>query len=213
MAKKQKKIHIDNLHLTKKLNPEYQTAFQRIYEYLLDSKLSAWDISIVANIAMQQCLEGMQANKKATMVIPKDLKDYVQKYSKGPVYKEMKKKLRDMDYEKLQIGNIWMVFAICIVLFFLKNLMMQKFLVNYIVDVVVACIAGGIAMQNFLIKRRIIQRYQFGDYYLKIDIAALVACIFIKIISPSNFDITYLILVISFFITKKKIKGQFEAVI
>ena len=43
--------------------------------------------------------------------------------------------------------------------------------------------------------------------------ASLIACVFIKVISPGNFDITYLILVITFFITKKKIKPQFEAVI
>lgn len=90
---------------------------------------------------------------------------------------------------------------------------MQEFLINYIVDVVVACFAGAIAFQNFLIKRRIIQRYEFGNFYTQLDVITLIACIFIKVISPGNFDITYLILVISFFVTKKKIKPQFEAVI
>ena len=84
------------------------------------------DKSIIANIALEQCMEGMKAQKKPQLVIPRDLKDYVAKYSKGPVYKEMKKKLRNQDYEKLQIGSIWMVFAIAMVLFFLKNLLTAR---------------------------------------------------------------------------------------
>ena len=212
MAKADKK-HIDNLYQLKKLDQEYMHAFDRVYDQLMHSKKSDADINIIANIALKQCLDGMSAGKKATMVIPKDSKEYINKYAKGPVFKEMKKKIRDQDFEKFQIGSIWSVFALCIVLFFFKNLLMQEFLVNYIVDVVVACIAGGIALQNFLSKRRIIRRYEFGNFYTQLDIATLVACVFIKVISPGNFDITYLILVISFFIAKKKIKPQFEAVI
>ena len=116
----------------------------------------------------------------------------------------------------MQISSIWYVFSLCIVLFFFKNLMDQKFIVNYLVDVIVACIAGGIAMKNFLIRKRIVKRYQFGSFYMRMDIIAIVACVFIKIVTPSayaNFDITYLLLVISFFIMKRKIKPQFEAVI
>ena len=54
-----------------------------------------------------------------------------------------------------------------------------------------------------------VNKQQEKDVYKR----QLLACVFIKLVSPSNFDITYLLLVISFFITKKKIKPQFEAVI
>ncbi|MFQ7539693.1 MAG: transporter, partial [Clostridium sp.] len=63
---------------------------------------------------------------------------------------------------------------------------------------------------------RIINRYHFGSFYMRMDIIAIAACVFIKIVTPAkyaNFDITYLLLVISFFIMKCKIKPQFEAVI
>lgn len=212
MVKKSKK-HVDNLYLLKKLDDDYVQVFDRVYAYVMKSGKSEMDANIICNIALQQCMDGMNANKKASIVIPRDVKEYVNKYSKGPVYKEMKKKLRNQDYEKFQIGSIWSVFAVCIVLFFFKNLLMQKFLVNYIVDVLVACVAGAIAFQNYLSKQRIIKRYGFGTFYMQMDLASLIACVFIKVISPGNFDITYLILVITFFVTKKKIKPQFEAVI
>lgn len=212
----QKKIHIDNLYLMKKLDEDYHKELMRFYDYVLHSNTSDADINIIVNTALEQCLEGMKNRKKATLVIPRDLKEYTTKLSRGNVYKDMKRKIRNQDYEKMQISSIWYVFSLCIVLFFFKNLMDQKFIVNYLVDVIVACIAGGIAMKNFLIRKRIVKRYQFGSFYMRMDIIAIVACVFIKIVTPAayaNFDITYLLLVISFFIMKRKIKPQFEAVI
>ncbi len=212
----QKKIHIDNLYLMKKLDEDYHKEFMRFYHYVLHSNTSDADINIIVNTALEQCLEGMKNRKKATLVIPRDLKEYTTKLSRGNVYKDMKRKIRNQDYEKMQISSIWYVFSLCIVLFFFKNLMDQKFIVNYLVDVIVACVAGGIAMKNFLIRKRIVKRYQFGSFYMRMDIIAIVACVFIKIVTPAayaNFDITYLLLVISFFIMKRKIKPQFEAVI
>ena len=212
----QKKIHIDNLYLMKKLDEDYHKEIMRFYDYVLHSNTSDADINIIVNTALEQCLEGMKNRKKATLVIPRDLKEYTTKLSRGNVYKDMKRKIRNQDYEKMQISSIWYVFSLCIVLFFFKNLMDQKFIVNYLVDVIVACVAGGIAMKNFLIRKRIVKRYQFGSFYMRMDIIAIVACVFIKIVTPAayaNFDITYLLLVISFFIMKRKIKPQFEAVI
>ena len=210
---KKKSIHIDNLYKIKKLDEEYTKAFNRVYDALLESSFSAQEINIVGNIALTQCLEGQANNKKATIVIPRECKDYIRKYRNGSVFKDMKKKICNQDYEKYTISTIWFVFTFSIVLFFLKNLMMQQFLVNYIVDVVVACIAGGFALQNYMIKRRVINRYQFGSFYTRIDVITLIACIFIKIISETNIDITYLMLVIAFFVSKKKIKKQFEEIV
>lgn len=210
---KQKAPHVDNLYLMKQLDGDYLDGFNRVYDYLMKSDKAVYDRNIIANIALDQCLEGKKSGKKASLIIPKDVKDYVSKYSKGTVYKEMKKKLRNQDYEKYSISSIWLVFTLCIVLFFLKNLMMQEFLINYAVDVVVACLAGGFALQNYLIKRRIINRYHFGSFYTRIDVITLIACVFVKLISTSNFDITYLMLVIAFFVSKRKIKVQFEEVV
>ena len=79
-GKARKQLHIDNLYLVKKLDEDYQKAFYRLYDYLLeDTKKSDLDKSIIANIALEQCMEGMKAQKKPQLVIPRDLKDYVAK--------------------------------------------------------------------------------------------------------------------------------------
>ncbi len=211
--KKQTKIHIDNLYLMKKLDTAYLDEFNRFYDYIIHSKNDAYKINIMVNIALAQCLDGMKKAKKPTTIIPKDLKEYVNKISKGKEYRDMKKHIRNQDYEKLHISSIWYTFMLCIVLFFFKNLLIGNYTLNYVIDAIVGCAAGGFALKNFLIRRRIINRYQFGSFYIRLDIVTLVVCIFIKLITPkelANFDITYLLLVISFFVMKKKIKPQFE---
>lgn len=216
MKKQDKKIHIDNLYLTKQFNEEYQNEFDRFYNYVLSSKKDNYKVNILVNITIDKCLDGMKQNKKASLVIPKNLKEYTDKISRGKEYRDMKKKIRNQDYEKFQISSIWYVFTLCIVLFFFKNLIDNNYFINYAVDAIVACIAGAFALRNYLIRRRIINRYQFGSFYVRLDVITLVLCIFIKIITPkeySNFDISYLLLVISFFVIKKKIKPQFENVI
>lgn len=209
-----KTLHVDNQYLVKKLDEGYQQAFQRLYDYLLkDTRKSDFDKSIILNIAIEDCMEGMKTKKKPNLIIPKDVKEYVIKHSKGMTYKQMKEKLRNQDYEKIEIGSIWLVFAVSIVLFFIKNLIIEKYLINLWIDSLVACIAFVIVFQNIKIKYRIIERYKFGNLYKKIDIITILACIVIKLVTSSNFDITYLLLVIHFFITKKKMKPQFEDVI
>lgn len=210
------KNHIDNLYLAKKLKEDYRKAFDRFYSYILSAEKSDADTNILTNIALFQCLEGMENNRKPAIVIPKDLKAYTSKISRSSTYKEMRRKICKQDYERLHISSIWYLFSLCIVLFFFKNLLDNHFMINYMMDGLIACIAGGFALKNFLIRKRIIDRYSFGSYYLHMDIVALLACVFIKIITPAayvNFDITYLLLVISFFVMKKKIKPQFEAII
>lgn len=212
----EKKIpfHVDNLYLRKQLSDDYQEVFDRLYDYLnKDSKKSAFDKNVILNIALQQCLDGIREKKKANLVIPKDLKNYVMKYGRGPVFKEMKKKLRDQDYEKLIISSIWLVFTISIVLLFIGCLINQKFFVNYYVDLIAACIAGALAFQNYKIKRRVIQRYTTDSFFLRLDMMTILSCIFIKVMFHSNFDVTYLILVISFLVMKRRIKLVMDQVV
>lgn len=213
-----KGVKIDNLHLMKKLNKEYLVYFNKIYDMVVkDKKKNAADKNVIINIALEQCLNGQENKKKAQQVFPREIKEFIVKNSKGPVYKEMKRKLRNQDYEKFTITSFWVILMECIVLFFLKNILLAEvtdaYLVNYWVDLFVASMALLIGIRNYSLRVRIIQRYEFGNFYFRIDAIALALCIFVKLISKSNFDVTYLLLVIVFFVTKKKIKPQFEAVI
>lgn len=207
-----KQIYIDNLYLTKKLTPEYKEFFNDILNKISNmNSLTDLEKSSAVNYALEQCLNAIKDGKTLKEAFPDA--DYVKKITKKSVLQSMKKKLCQQDYEKVIISSIWIVFTLSMVLFFLNNLVTGKYLINYWLDALIGCVAGAIAFQNYRIKHRIIKRYNFRSIYKYIDIVTVLACVFIKIISKSNFDITYLLLVISFFVTKKNITPEFEVML
>ncbi len=209
-----KQIHIDNLYLTKKLSPEYQEFFNDVLNKITSTNsLTDFEKSAAANYALEQCFDAMKEGKTIKEAFPQPVKDYAAKFSKRSVLQSMRKKLCQQDYEKVIIASIWVVFTLSMVLFFLNNLVTGKYLINYWLDALIGCVAGAIAFQNYRIKHRIIKRYNFKSIYKYLDIVTILMCVFIKIISKSNFDITYLLLVISFFVTKKNITPEFEAML
>ncbi len=207
-----KQIYIDNLYLTKKLTPEYKEFFNDILNKISNmNSLTDLEKSSAVNYALEQCLNAIKDGKTLKEAFPDA--DYVKKFTKKSVLQSMKKKLCQQDYEKVIISSIWIVFTLSMVLFFLNNLVTGKYLINYWLDALIGCVAGAITFQNYRIKHRIIKRYNFRSIYKYIDIVTVLACVFIKIISKSNFDITYLLLVISFFVTKKNITPEFEVML
>lgn len=214
MLRRQKRNnYIDNLYLEKRMDSQYRAMCDGILDCILeDDSLTAFDKSAAANLAMEACLKGMEEKKPVSQAMPGDAKRYAVRFSGGPSLREMKKKLCSQDYEKFIISSIWTVFTVSIVLFFISNLIHSRFFLNYWIEALVACLAGGVALQNYMMKRRIAKRHHLSSFYLRMDAAALAACVFIKIVSQTNFDVSYLILVISFYMTKKRAAPEFEAV-
>ena len=183
-AKKKKpgrKVHIDNLHLVKKLEPAYTEAFFDFEEVLLREPIEDEKINIIANIAIEQLQEGMAKKKKPSLIISKEkhYQTYITKMSKGQAFSQMREKLLRQNYEKMTISGIWLVFSVCILLLFFKNLLTEHYLINFSVD-------------------------------LAIDIVTLVLCIIVKLLVSGNFDVSYLLLVIAYFVTKRRYRKELE---
>ena len=64
MKKQDKKIHIDNLYLTKQFNEEYQNEFNRFYNYVLSSNNDNYEVNIMVNITIDKCLDCMKQQQK-----------------------------------------------------------------------------------------------------------------------------------------------------
>lgn len=215
-AKKKKagrKVHIDNLHLVKKMEPEYADAFFSLEETLLREGYSADEINIIANTAIDQLMDGMAKKKKPSLIIPKEknYRSYLSRVSHGQGYKETKKKLCRQDYEKFTISGIWLVFCICILLLFFKNLITGMYLINFSIDLIAGALALLLAVRNYQVRWRVIRRYENPSFYCSVDLITLLLCIVIKLLVKGNFDISYLLLVIAYFMTKRKFKQQIQA--
>ncbi len=199
-------LHIDNIHLIKKMNIIYSDAFESFKNVLVKENLSDEQKNVIANIAMNDLLEAQQNQKNPDVVLNPNRKyrTYLSHITSSQKYKDTKKQIANQDNEKIIISGIWLVFSFCIILMFLKSLLTQNYLINFSIDLICAVIALLIGYKNYLVRYRIINRYQLKKYILY-DCACLILCIISKIIGTGNFDVSYLILVIDYFITKKKI--------
>lgn len=203
--KRTKKVHIDNLHLVKRLEPEYMQAFFDFEEVLVKEAMDEAKINVIANLAIEQLQEGMAKKKKPSLIINKEkhYQTYIAKMSRGAMFQQMKEKLKQQDYEKLTISGIWLVFSVCLLLLFFKNLITETYLINFSIDLIAAAVAAVLAVRNYQVRWHIIKQSEKKSFYLGMDIITLALCVVVKVFAQGNFDVSYLLLVISYFVSKQ----------
>lgn len=205
--------YVDNNYRKQKLPIEYQDSYDSFLNYLLKQKIDSIDTHVYASIALNELEIAFEKQKAPNEVIDKNFASYLKYLNKGKKFGEEKQKLRDRDYEKFSVASIWEVFTWFVVLLFFNNWINETYLIDFSVDVLIAIAALFIATKNFSIKLRIIKKYRFNSFVIRLDVLTILLCFAIKLLVRTNFDITFLILVISYLITKRKIKPQFEALI
>lgn len=206
---KKSSLYIDHIHLLKKMDMKYQDHFDSFYKVLLKENKDDHTKSMIGNVAIEQLIQANSKNQDPNIVIPSDrqFRSYLKSIEKSKDFSKMKEVIKKQDHEKITISGIWLVFSISLVLMFFKCLITQKYMINFNIDLIFAIIALIIAFQNYRVRNRIIQRYQLQKEFYLYDVVSLVCCVISKLIVPGNFDVSYLILVINYFITKKKMKN------
>ena len=207
-------IHIDNIHLVKKMDQRYQDAYNDFYKVLLNEDKSNDVKNIIANIAIEQLMKANEKNQNPDIVLPKDKKyrQYLKSIIKSKEYIQMKEKIKNQDLEKITITGIWLTISLCLVLMFFKCIITNNYVINFSVDLIIAAISLILVIQNYKIRVRIIERYKLGKYFYFFDTASLVCCIIAKVSIPGQFDVSYVILVINYFVTKKKAGKKLDAI-
>lgn len=210
--KRTKKVHIDNLHLVKRLEPEYMQAFFDFEEVLVKEAMDEEKINVIANLAIEQLQEGMAKKKKPSLIINKEkhYQTYIAKMSRGAMFQQMKEKLKQQDYEKLTISGIWLVFSVCLLLLFFKNLITETYLINFSIDLIAAAVAAVLAVRNYQVRWHIIKQSEKKSFYLGMDIITLALCVVVKVFAQGNFDVSYLLLVISYFVSKQRYRKDMK---
>jgi hypothetical protein len=206
-----KNIPIDNIHLINNLDEKYKKAFDEFYKVLVKEYKSNEKINIIANIAIDDLVKANNKNQEPDVILnpSRKYRAYLKAIDNSNKYKETKKKIIKEDNEKITISGIWLVFSLCIVFMFIKCIITQKYLINFSIDLVFASIALLLSYRNIKVRYKILKRYHL-EKYLRFDIMCLILCIISKFIVSGNFDVSYLILVINYFITKKKIEEDLK---
>lgn len=203
-------LYNENNNQAKLLDLEYREVYDSFLNYLLKNNKDTFEANLLASLALDKLIDASEKGIKADSVLLKDYSKEKAKLKKSKNMKEMQEKILQRDYEKYTVSNIWSVFTFFIVLLFMKNLLMQDYLLNYSIDILVAILALFVALRCEFIKYKIVNRYQLSKRYLIMDAVAFILCLLVKVISKTNFDITFAILVLEYFFTQKAIKKEFN---
>lgn len=187
-------------------------AFFDFEEVLVKEAMDEAKINVIANLAIEQLQEGMAKKKKPSLIINKEkhYQTYIAKMSRGAMFQQMKEKLKQQDYEKLTISGIWLVFSVCLLLLFFKNLITETYLINFSIDLIAAAVAAVLAVRNYQVRWHIIKQSEKKSFYLGMDIITLALCVVVKVFAQGNFDVSYLLLVISYFVSKQRYRKDMK---
>lgn len=196
-----------------KLNEEYYEVYDRLADYVFKHEKNENKLNIILDRAIGDLMESQEKGLVAKARVGNDYKVYLKKIEKTINFKEETKKQRDIDYEKYTISSIWLVLMMFVALLFIRNWIIDQYIINFAIDGIVGAVAIYFGLANFFTKYRVVKRYKFPDMYIYMDVFVFVLCLIIKFTTPAeygNFDITFLFLVCSYLLPKRKIRKLFE---
>ena len=111
--------------------------------------------------------------------------------------------------EKYTISGLWQTMCGYIVLLFVKELLIDNYLINFSIDVLVAIVAFYITLHNLVNQYKLINEYNISKKPFIFQIFGYIVGLFIVIITlKSPFDISFAILVIAFLTSKKMFEKE-----
>ena len=115
--------------------------------------------------------------------------------------------------EKYTISGLWQTMCGYIVLLFVKELLIDNYLINFSIDVLVAIVAFYITLHNLVNQYKLINEYNISKKPFIFQIFGYIVGLFIVIITlKSPFDISFAILVIAFLTNKKLIEKELDSI-
>ena len=199
MKEKKYDIYFENSVKVKSLNDDYFKCYQEIEKTLFKKQKNVLISEILD--CMLICQEKGQTVKQ---MIGQSSQSFVDQINRKINYKEKINQLKQKDLNKYEMSGILLTMCIYIVLLFVKELIGNHYLINYYIDLLVAVIMLCISIKQLLNQRKLIKRYQVSIQPFVLEISSIVISLLISIVFyNSPFDITFVILVIAFFTSKK----------
>ena len=153
---------------------------------------------------IEQMISSQEKGKTVQQLVGQNTQSFVDQINKKLNYKEKINQLKQRDFNKYEMSGILLTMCIYIVLLFVKELIGNHYLINYYIDLLVAVIMLCISIKQLLNQRKLIKRYQVSIQPFVLEISSIVISLLISIVFyNSPFDITFVILVIAFFTSKK----------
>ncbi|MDD7281317.1 hypothetical protein [Floccifex sp.] len=136
--------------------------------------------------------------------VDRDISKELRSWEKTSSYKKYKDQLKKDDYDKMNIASILSAFSFAIALMFVKNLLTQTFVVNFIIDAVIGVFCIVTLLRNYIIRYRIYRLYTDDNWFLTMDLTSAIFCVLLKVILPGFVDISMIIMIVNYFVTVRK---------
>ena len=204
MKEKKYDIYFENSVKVKSLNDDYFKCYQEIEKTLFKKQKNVLKTNILISEILDCMLICQEKGQTVKQMIGQSSQSFVDQINRKINYKEKINQLKQKDLNKYEMSGILLTMCIYIVLLFVKELIGNHYLINYYIDLLVAVIMLCISIKQLLNQRKLIKRYQVSIQPFIIEIVSIVISLLISIVFyNSPFDITFVILVVAFFTSKK----------
>ena len=204
MKEKKYDIYFENSVKVKSLNEDYFKCYQEIEKTLFKKQKNVLKTNILISEILDCMLICQEKGQTVKQMIGQSSQSFVDQINRKINYKEKINQLKQKDLNKYEMSGILLTMCIYIVLLFVKELIGNHYLINYYIDLLVAVIMLCISIKQLLNQRKLIKRYQVSIQPFVLEISSIVISLLISIVFyNSPFDITFVILVIAFFTSKK----------
>ena len=204
MKEKKYDLYFENSVKVKSLNDDYFKCYQEIEKTLFKKQKNVLKTNILISEILDCMLICQEKGQTVKQMIGQSSQSFVDQINRKINYKEKINQLKQKDLNKYEMSGILLTMCIYIVLLFVKELIGNHYLINYYIDLLVAVIMLCISIKQLLNQRKLIKRYQVSIQPFVLEISSIVMSLLISIVFyNSPFDITFVILVIAFFTSKK----------
>ena len=204
MKEKKYDIYFENSVKVKSLNDDYFKCYQEIEKTLFKKQKNVLKTNILISEILDCMLICQEKGQTVKQMIGQSSQSFVDQINRKINYKEKINQLKQKDLNKYDMSGILLTMCNYIVLLFVKELNGNHYLINYYIDLLVAVIMLCISIKQLLNQRKLIKRYQVSIQPFVLEISSIVISLLISIVFyNSPFDITFVILVIAFFTSKK----------
>ena len=202
-------LYISTMDKAKKLDHDKFEIYMTIQQYVL----AHCEDSLKANMMLSHAIDELKEHN----IAPSNLKTYYLHLEKDfPIKKEMKEEL-SRSQNNMSVSLIWCTMSSFIVLMFIKEAVMNHYMIHLYVDSAIAIVAFYIMLHQLHIELNILNMNKITKRPLVVMVVAIVAGMIVNIVAGlssgaiAKFDFSFLILVVGMFTSRsifiKQTKG------
>lgn len=179
------------------LSQDNLKTYQVVERYVMKHQKNQMKVHLILDAVLTQM-------ENETVLLPQGVKAYVRQIEKSISDKEKTQTYQKEIIDQWTMAGLFETMCGYIVLLFVKELITQHYLIHFSIDVLIAIIAFYITLHNTKKQYQYIQTMTVSYKPLMIVMMGYVCGLIVAVISAkSPFDISFLILVIAYIVSKR----------